>query len=101
MMSNRSKIKETDLEFMTDTSAAMLQGAPIAYHLILWTAAAFLLIAGIWADYAVLDVVTTGQGKVIPSSNIQVVQNLEGGIVKDIRVKEGEIVERDQILMII
>jgi membrane fusion protein, adhesin transport system len=42
-----------------------------------------------------------GQGKVIPSSNMQIVQNLEGGIIKDIRVRQGEIVERDQILMVI
>jgi membrane fusion protein, adhesin transport system len=48
-----------------------------------------------------LDVVTMGQGKVIPSSNMQIVQNLEGGIIKDIRVRQGEIVERDQILMVI
>lgn len=94
-------IKETDIDFMTDTSAAMMQGAPIVYHMILWAAAIFLLVAAIWADHAVLDEVTTGQGKVIPSTNMQVVQNLEGGIVKDIRVKEGDVVERDQILMII
>lgn len=97
----KSEIKENDIEFMTDTSAAMMQGIPIAYHLILWSAAAFLFIAAVWANFAVLDVVTTGQGKVIPSSSIQTVQNLEGGIVKDMRVKIGEIVERDQILMII
>lgn len=95
------EIKEVDIDFMTDTSAAMMQGAPIVYHMILWAAASFLLVAAIWADHAVLDEVTTGQGKVIPSTNMQVVQNLEGGIVKDIRVREGDVVEREQILMII
>tara|TARA_R110002110_G_scaffold383245_2_gene594626 strand:+ start:75734 stop:77071 length:1338 start_codon:yes stop_codon:yes gene_type:complete len=100
-MKSKKDIKENDIEFMTDSSAAMMQGVPIVYHVILWSAAAFLFIAVIWANFAVLDVVTTGQGKVIPSTNIQTVQNLEGGIVKDIRVKIGEIVERDQILMVI
>lgn len=100
-MFEKQKIKEVDIEFMTDTSSAIQQGAPIAYHLILWSAAAFLLVALIWANFAVLDVVTTGEGKVIPSGNIQTVQNLEGGIVKDIRVRIGDIVEKDQILMVI
>jgi adhesin transport system membrane fusion protein len=51
------------------------------------------------ADHAVLDVVARGQGKVIPSSRIQVIQNLEGGIMADILVREGEIVEKGQVLI--
>lgn len=68
-------------------------------HVILWTSALFLIVALLWANYAILDEVTTGQGKVIPSSQIQVIQNLEGGIVKQIFVKEGEIVKKGQTLM--
>lgn len=101
MEKNRKQIKEVDIEFMTDTSAAMLMGIPLRYHLILITAVIFLSFAIIWANFAVLDVVTSGEGKVIPSSQIQTVQNLEGGIVKDIRVRVGNVVERNQILMII
>lgn len=96
-----SDIKEVDIEYMTDSSAAMLQGIPILYHTILIAAAAFLLVGLIWANFATLDVVTVGQGKVIPSRNMQTVQNLEGGIVKDMRVKIGDIVERGQVLMVI
>jgi len=97
----KAEIQEVDVEFMTDSSAAMLQGVPFRYHLILIAAAGFLFIGGIWASFATLDVVTVAQGKVIPSRSMQVVQNLEGGIVKDIRVKVGEIVERGQVVMII
>jgi len=97
----KSETQEVDVEFMTDSSAAMLQGVPFRYHLILIAAAGFLFVAGIWASFATLDVVTVAQGKVIPSRSMQVVQNLEGGIVKDIRVKLGEIVERGQVVMII
>lgn len=68
-------------------------------HVILWTSALFILVAIIWANYAILDEVTTGQGKVIPSSEVQIIQNLEGGIIKNIYVKEGEIVKKNQILM--
>lgn len=97
----KAQIQEVDIEYMTDTSAAMLQSIPVRYHIILICSVTFLLIAGIWANFAILDVVTVGQGKVIPSRNIQTVQNLEGGIIKDIRVKIGDVVEPDQILMII
>ncbi len=95
------RLKETDIEFMSDTSAAMLQGIPLRYHLILISATLFLLLALIWANFATLDVVTVGQGKVIPSRNMQTVQNLEGGIVKEIKVQVGQVVEPNQVLMII
>lgn len=95
------KLKETDVDFMSDTSAAMLQGVPLKYHLILICAALFLLFALLWANFATLDVVTVGQGKVIPSRNTQTVQNLEGGIVKEIKVEVGDVVEPNQVLMVI
>jgi membrane fusion protein, adhesin transport system len=68
-------------------------------HVILWASALFIVVAILWANYAILDEVTSGQGKVIPSSQIQVIQNLEGGIIKQIFVKEGEIVKKGQVLM--
>lgn len=98
---NKNKIKEVDLQYMTDSSAATLEGAPIGYHMILWACIAFLFVALIWANFAVLDVVTVGEGKVIPSSKLQIVQNLEGGIIKEIHVKEGDSVVKNQILMVI
>lgn len=68
-------------------------------HIILWTSVLFILVAIIWAYYARLDEVTSGEGKVIPSSEVQVIQNLEGGIIQNIFVKEGEIVKKGQTLM--
>ncbi|HAT1866435.1 TPA: HlyD family type I secretion periplasmic adaptor subunit [Legionella pneumophila] len=68
-------------------------------HIILWASLLFFIAAIVWANYAILDEVTTGQGKVIPSSEVQVIQNLEGGIIQNIFVKEGQIVKKDQILM--
>ncbi|CEK10674.1 HlyD family type I secretion periplasmic adaptor subunit [Legionella hackeliae] len=68
-------------------------------HIILWSSILFVVCALIWAHYAILDEVTSGQGKVIPSSQIQIIQNLEGGIVSKLYVQEGEIVKKNQILM--
>lgn len=52
----------------------------------------------IWANFAHVDELARGMGKIIPSSEVQVIQNLEGGIVKKIHVSEGETVEAGQIL---
>ncbi len=54
----------------------------------------------IWAGWCELDEITRGEGKVIPSSQVQNVQNMEGGIVEDILVTEGELVEQGQVLMV-
>lgn len=100
-MKDEKKIEASDVEFMTDTTAAMVRTTPIRYHMILWVSVAFMLMFLLWADNASLEEVTRGQGKVVPSSNMQIIQNLEGGIIKDIRVRSGDVVEQDQILMII
>jgi adhesin transport system membrane fusion protein len=92
-------IQTSDLEYMTDVAAAQLIKTPKGGRLILWMAVLFVITALVWANWAKLDEVTTGIGQVIPSSQIQVVQNLEGGIVGALLVSEGETVEKDQVLL--
>nr|WP_255537809.1 HlyD family type I secretion periplasmic adaptor subunit [Motiliproteus sp. SC1-56] len=70
-------------------------------RLLLWTIVAFSACALAWATVAELDEVTRGEGRVIPSQHIQVVQNLEGGILKQVLVREGDPVERGQPLLLI
>ncbi|PWG73497.1 HlyD family type I secretion periplasmic adaptor subunit, partial [Enterococcus hirae] len=53
----------------------------------------------VWANYAVLDEVTRGDGRVVPSSKTQVIQNLEGGILAEILIREGDIVQQGDILV--
>ena len=65
---------------------------------ILWISLIFFIIALLWAYFAIIDEVTVAHGKVIPSKQIQVIQNLEGGIVKQILVRPGEVVKQGQIL---
>ena len=86
---------------MSDTSAAALEKISLPAHIILWTVAMFFVAAIVWAHFAKLDEITRAQGQVSPSSDIQIVQSLEGGIVNDILVKEGDIVAKNQVLMII
>ena len=72
--------------------------ARIAYFLsiiVVTSVTAFI----VWADYAVLDEVTRGDGRVVPSSQIQIVQHPEGGVVQEILAREGDIVDRNELLL--
>ncbi len=93
--------RREDIDFMSETAAAALQGPPRYAHFLLWGAAAFFIAFVVWAAYANIGETTVGDGKVIPSTQIQVVQNLEGGIVSDIKVKVGDVVRKNQVLMLI
>jgi len=95
----RSFVMQKDV--LADTGLENLSQPSRFSHSILWIAALFFLVAFIWAKLAVLDEATVAQGKVIPSSRLQVIQNLEGGIVQRIEVREGEAVKKDQLLMTI
>ena len=55
----------------------------------------------VWSYFASLDQITRGEGKVIPSSQTQVIQSLDGGQLAEMRVREGDVVEKDQVLLVI
>ncbi len=65
---------------------------------VVWLLAVFLAAFFAWAWYFQIDEVSTGAGKVIPSSREQRIQSLEGGILAELRVQEGQIVEKGQVL---
>ena len=67
--------------------------------IILYTIALFWLIALIWSSVASLEEVTRGEGRVIASSKMQIIQNLEGGIVEEIFVQTGDQVTASQPLI--
>jgi len=67
--------------------------------IILYTSLLFWVIMFLWSYFATLEEVTRGQGRVIASSKIQVIQNLEGGIVKEILVQTGDKVTQSQPLI--
>jgi adhesin transport system membrane fusion protein len=72
---------------------------PLSRHLLLVAIASFFIIFALWANMAKLDEVARGEGKVIPSSDVQAVQSLDAGIVSKFLVREGDIVEAGQTLM--
>lgn len=72
---------------------------PLSKHLLFFGIIGFFAIMIIWANFAALEEVTRGDGKVIPSSEIQALQSLEAGIVEEFLVKEGDDVENGQVLI--
>ena len=78
---------------MPEVSKALIEDAPRVVRLTIWAIIGFFLFLLSWAHFSVIDEVTRGDGKAIPSSKLQKVQNLEGGIVAELFVHEGQIVE--------
>ncbi|MCK5374132.1 MAG: HlyD family type I secretion periplasmic adaptor subunit [Alphaproteobacteria bacterium] len=72
---------------------------PLSKHFLMASITIFFVLFIMWANLASLDEVTRGLGKIIPSSEVQALQSLDPGIVDEFLVKEGDFVEKDQVLM--
>lgn len=82
-----------------DAEWARLQQEPLrARALVRWTAL-FVALITLWAAFAEIDEVTKGEGRVIPSSQLQVLQSVDGGVVEAIQVKEGQQVAAGALLL--
>jgi adhesin transport system membrane fusion protein len=70
-----------------------------ASSVLVWATALTLVMALVWSAIFELDEITRGQGKVIPSSREQVIQSLDSGTLSELLVREGSLVEKDQVLL--
>jgi adhesin transport system membrane fusion protein len=95
----RTRLLDDDLDYVNDPRKVLARGTPRRAHSMLWMTILVIIAAIAWAGIAEIDEVTKGTGKVIPSRQIQVVQNLEGGIVSELKIREGEIVDPGQVLL--
>lgn len=68
------------------------------YSSVIWLTLISMVLFVFWSSWAILDEVTVGTGKITPSTHAQVIESLDGGIVSALMVKEGDIVERGQML---
>ena len=91
-----SRYSDMDIAYMQSLQAAVVQRSPKYLVLTVSIVTIFVLVAIIWMGWAEIDVVVRGSGKVIPARQVQVIQSLEGGIVSEILVKEGDQVESNQ-----
>ncbi|MDO6620846.1 MULTISPECIES: HlyD family type I secretion periplasmic adaptor subunit [unclassified Shewanella] len=94
-----NKLSNHDLDMVDDVYGAMMTESPRGHHLIIWSIAAMFICFFIWAYFSELDQVTSGMGKVIPSSQVQLIDSLDGGVLQEIYVQEGMIVTKGQPLV--
>lgn len=98
-LGSESDVYEKDLDYMSSAAAAVLQQSPKGGQQLLWAIATFFVVVVVWASLAYVDEFTRGEGKVIPSSQNKIIQNLEGGIVAELYVKSGDKVQAGQKLL--
>ena len=71
---------------MSSVSEAIAEQTTVGARSLLWGMALFIVIAICWANWAELDEITRGDGEIIPSSQLQIIETLEGGAVSEILV---------------
>ncbi len=94
----RRKLRGKDLEYMHDLSEALLAQATPASSALLYLILVFVIIGVVWASIARVDEVTQAEARVIPTNREQIVNSLEGGVLSELFVKEGQAVEAGQPL---
>ncbi len=99
MQSWKEEGERPEEDFVADADRHIIYQEPLRARVLLRLAGAVVVIFILWAALAEVDEVTKGEGKVIPSRQLQVLQSLDGGIVSEISVKEGQIVEANQALL--
>ncbi len=72
---------------------------PLRARTLLYVGAAILVVVLIWSAYAELEEVTRGEGRVIPSRQVQIVQAFDGGVVSELLVREGQTVAAGELLV--
>ena len=87
------------VDFATDADLAILRQEPLQARMLLRSIGIVMALAIMWAALAQLDEVTRGEGKVIPSKQVQVLQSIDGGLVSEILVHEGDVVQPNQLLI--
>jgi adhesin transport system membrane fusion protein len=88
-----------DFDFMRDMQQAMVNDRQGGSLLLLLLILALLIAAGVWAHYSRLEEITRGDARIIASSREQIIQSLEGGILQEMMVREGDIVTAGQPLL--
>lgn len=89
----------SDKEFMDELEAATRMKPSVASHFMLIAIVSLVLAFFIWAGTSEIEEITHGSGQVVPTQEIQVVQSLEGGILTELLISEGQKVEKGQILL--
>lgn len=96
---NQESVKSSDLKLVNDLNAALQKEKHHGQFWVIILFFVFLVVFVIWAYNSPLEEVTRGNGSIVPSSREQVIQSLDPGTISEMKVKEGDIVEKGQILL--
>ncbi len=92
-------LRKLDLTRKYDDDFGPADGIAWRDHILLYVCAGIVGFFLLWANIATVDEVSRGEGTVIPSSEVRAIQNLEGGIIDEFLVKEGDLVEPGQVIL--
>lgn len=87
-----------DAEFMNDVQESLLTQSTPGSMLVLYLIGTIIICGVTWAKFARVEEVTHGDGTIISKSREQVIQSLEGGILEQLDVREGDVVKKGQVL---
>jgi adhesin transport system membrane fusion protein len=88
-----------EADFVADADYYIVHQQPLRAKILVRALGLVAVLFIVWASIAQIDEITKGDGRVIPSRQLQVLQSLDGGIVSEIAVQEGQIVEPNQLLL--
>ena len=96
-LKNSKSNQETVWELMAEE--AILDQEPLKTRRLLYGIALSVVMIIVWATFAEVDIVTRGQGKVIPSRQVQILGSQDGGVITEILVREGDLVQKGELLL--
>lgn len=88
-----------DIQFMEELEAAVRLKPSATSNLMLASVSSLVVILLAWMSFSSIDEITHGEGQVVPTSEIQIVQSLEGGVLKELLATEGQSVKKGDVLM--
>ena len=88
-----------DQDFDANADWAIAEQTPRGARVMVWLSAGAVFVMIVWASLATLDEVTRGEGKVIPSRQVQILQSMDGGIISEILVREGQSVKIGDLMV--
>lgn len=96
---SQPNVRQQDLPLLNDLNAALQQERSWGLMFVVGLLATIVLAFVVWATFSDLEEVTRGQGRIISSSREQVIQSLDPGVISEMLVKEGDVVEKGQVIL--
>jgi adhesin transport system membrane fusion protein len=98
---SKSHSKIDQLRYLSQSALIEETSAPYAVRTTLFMISLVVISLIVWAGFTQVNEIAVTEGEVIPSKHVQAIQHLEGGIISEIKVVEGELVEKGQIILIL